>query len=190
MTKFLIDFFPLLAFFITYKTKDIYWATGVLMVAAAIQTIGNYLLTKKWEKMHLYVLGFALFFGGLTLFLHDDRFIKLKVTLFFWFVAIVFLFHQFVTKTLTLKQLMEAITKEQWPVPEAVWSRLNLLWGITAFIVGALNLWVAFVLSVDNNDLWVNFKVWGISVIQFVLMFYTIARLFRFMPESTETTKE
>ena len=156
------------------------------MVAALVQTLGHYLVTKRWHKMHLYVLGFALVFGGLTLWLHDDRFIKLKVTIFFWLVGSVILYRQFISGMLTIKELFGALSDEQWSVPVSIWSRINLVWGLSALLVGAANLYVAFVLTGNNNDLWVNFKVWGISIAQLLLMAYTIYCLYPYLPKTPE----
>lgn len=186
MRKFLIDFFPLLAFFVAYKLYDIYTATAVLMGASALQVIGNYALTRKWEKMHLYVLGFALVFGGLTLWLHDDRFIKWKVTIFYWLVAAFFLFRQLVQKKIVLKQLLESLSQEQFPIPDTVWARINLVWALTALVAGVINLHIAFSYS---QEAWVNFKVWGITGIQLLLMIYTGFAMYKYLPQDSDSPR-
>ncbi|MCO7226364.1 inner membrane-spanning protein YciB [Pleionea sp. CnH1-48] len=185
--KVLIDFFPLLGFFIAYYVFDIYVATGVLMVAAVIQTVGNRLLKKEWEKMHLFTLGLALVFGSLTLLFRDDAFIKWKVTILMWMLAVVFLFRQWVQNRIVLKDLLEGMSGESFGIEDALWKRLNVIWACCALAVGLLNLWVAYTFS---QSVWVNFKVWGITIIQFTLMMITFAILFKNMPEDAKKALE
>ncbi len=85
--KQLIDFIPLIVFFILYKTHDIYVATGALIAATAVQVALTWILYKKIEKMQLITFVMVAVFGGLTLFLHDDNFIKWKVTIIYTLFA-------------------------------------------------------------------------------------------------------
>lgn len=179
MLKFLLDFFPLLAFFISYKLAGIYVAVAVLMAATAIQTVGNRLHSGKWQKLHLFGLAIALVFGGLTLALHDERFIKWKVTVFFWLIAGVFLVGAALRRS-PLKVLFESINEQQLPVPQPVWTRVDLIWGAVSLVVGVVNLHVAFNYPLDT---WVNFKVWGITVIQILLFVYTGFALYKYLPQ-------
>lgn len=179
MLKFLLDFFPLLAFFVSYKLGGIYVAVAVLMAATAIQTVGNRLHSGKWQKIHLFGLAIALLFGGLTLALHDERFIKWKVTVFFWLIAVVFLVGAALRRS-PLKALFESINEQQLPVPQPIWTRVDLIWGVVSLAVGFANLHVAFSYSLDT---WVNFKVWGITVIQVLLFVYTGFALFKYLPQ-------
>lgn len=179
MLKFLLDFFPLLAFFISYKLAGIYVAVAVLMAATAIQTVGNRLHSGKWQKLHLFGLAIALVFGGLTLALHDERFIKWKVTVFFWLIAGVFLVGAALRRS-PLKALFESINEQQLPVPQPVWTRVDLIWGAVSLVVGVVNLHVAFNYPLDT---WVNFKVWGITVIQILLFVYTGFALYKYLPQ-------
>lgn len=188
MLKFLFDFFPLLAFFVSYKLADIYTAVAVLMVATAIQTIGNRLHSGKWQKLHLFGLAIALVFGGLTLILHDDRFIKWKVTVFFWLIAGIFLVGALLRRS-PLKALLESINEQALPAPMSLWRRIDLIWALVSLLVGVLNLYVAFS---QPLNVWVNFKVWGITAIQLLLMVYTGFALSKHLPAESDatTTKE
>ena len=182
MLKFLLDFFPLLAFFISYKLADIYVAVAVLMAATVIQTVGNRLHSGKWQKLHLFGLAVALVFGGLTLALHDERFIKWKVTVFFWLIAAIFLVGAALRRS-PLKALFESINEQALPVPTPVWRRVDVIWGVVSLLVGMLNLHVAFSYSLDT---WVNFKVWGITIIQLLLFVYTGFALHRYLPQEPD----
>jgi intracellular septation protein len=186
MLKLVLDFFPLLAFFISYKLANIYVAVAVLMAATAVQTIGNRLHSGKWHKIHLFGLAIALVFGGLTLALHDERFIKWKVTVFFWLIGVVFLAGVAMKKS-PLKALFESINEQSLPVPAPVWMRVDLIWAVVSILVGMLNLHVAFSYSLDT---WVNFKVWGITVIQILLFLYTGYALYRFLPQEEQAQED
>ena len=99
--KILIDFFPVIAFFIAYYIPDnleqrIYIATIAAIIAAVIQVSLNWLINRRFEKMHLIVLLIILVLGGLTLWLQDKRFIMWKPTAVNWLFAIVFLISEFI----------------------------------------------------------------------------------------------
>ena len=76
ITKPLIEFGPLLAFFIGNFMGGIFWGTGIFMVATAIALIASWLLTGKIAKVPLFTAVIVGIFGGLTIWLHDDTFIK------------------------------------------------------------------------------------------------------------------
>lgn len=86
--KQILDFIPLIVFFALYKMYDIYVATGALIVATAIQIVLTFALYKKVEKMQLITFVMVAVFGGMTIFLHDDNFIKWKVTIVYMIFAI------------------------------------------------------------------------------------------------------
>ena len=79
--KFLFDFFPILLFFIAYKLFDIYVATGVAIAATFAQIAVAWIKTRTVAPMQLVTLAGILVFGGLTLWLQNDTFIKMKPTI-------------------------------------------------------------------------------------------------------------
>ncbi|MDG4813784.1 septation protein IspZ, partial [Hydrogenovibrio sp. 3SP14C1] len=79
--KQLLDFIPLIIFFVLFKLYDIYIATGALIAATALQVVITYFLVKKVEKIQLITFALVAIFGGMTIFLHNDNFIKWKVTI-------------------------------------------------------------------------------------------------------------
>ncbi|NDF78959.1 MAG: septation protein A, partial [Betaproteobacteria bacterium] len=81
--KIALDLFPILLFFGAYKYADIYAATAVLMAATVIQSLWMYKLEGKLATMQKATLGLIIVFGSLTLFFHDERFIKFKPTLLY-----------------------------------------------------------------------------------------------------------
>jgi intracellular septation protein len=160
MTKFLFDFFPVLAFFVAFyipedRSQGIYLATAVAIVAGFIQIGGYWFLTRKVEKMHLITLAILVLLGGLTLLLQDERFIKWKPTAVYWlFTAVLLGGHYLFGRNLIQSLLGHAIQ-----LPPAVWNNLNNGWAAFFFITGIINLYVAYSF---NNVVWVNFKMFGL----------------------------
>jgi intracellular septation protein len=138
--KLLLDFFPILLFFIAYKLAGIYVATAVAIVAAALQVGWGWWRSRKVEKMHLATMGLLVVFGGMTLAFHDPIFVMWKPTLVNWLFALVFLGSHFIGgRTLIERTMSHAID-----LPSAIWPRLNLLWVAFFFLSGAANLYVVY----------------------------------------------
>lgn len=167
MKKFLFDLFPLILFFVAYKFAGIYVATGVAIAAALIQIAWIYLRGHAIETMHWINLTVIVVFGGATLWLQDDTFIKWKPTVLYWlFGSIILVSQLFLGRNLLKKLLGEKIA-----LPEPAWTRLSLSWSIFFLAAGALNLFVAFS-GLFTEEQWVNFKVFGLMglLIVFVIV--------------------
>ena len=154
--KQLLEFVPLVLFFLAYKLKGIYFATGVLMAATVVQMAVIYALDRKLALMHKVTLILVLLFGAMTLVLRDERFIKWKPTVLYWTFALVLA----VSALLFRKNLIRALMQEQITLPEAVWTKLNLAWVGFFTFMGIANLAVAFAFGF-STDAWVNFKLFG-----------------------------
>jgi intracellular septation protein len=152
--KILIDFFPILLFFVAYKMYDIYVGTAVLMAATVIQMALIYGIDRKLQAMHKITLVLILAFGTLTLALHDDRFIKWKPTLLYAGMAIALALAVWVYKKNFLKMLLGS----QMSLPEPVWMRLNMVWVAYSAFMALTN---AYVAAYFSTEAWVNFKLWG-----------------------------
>jgi intracellular septation protein len=152
--KFLFDLFPVLVFFVAFKLYDIYVATGVAIAATFVQVGWLKLRGRKVEPVLWASLVIIALFGGATLALHDETFIKWKPTVLYWLLAAVLAGGEL----LAGRNLLRALLGAQLELPEAAWRRLNLSWiGFFAFM-GAANLLVAYNFS---TDAWVNFKLFG-----------------------------
>ncbi len=138
--KFLTDFFPIILFFVAYKLYGIYWATGVAIVASAVQVGWTRLRRGRVERMHLITLGLLLVFGGLTFALHDPIFIMWKPTIVDWLFAAALLGSQFIGERTLIERLMD----EAVDVPRRIWRRLNLAWVGFFVVSGILNLLVVY----------------------------------------------
>jgi len=151
--KFLFDLFPVILFFIAYKFAGIYAATGVAMAATFAQIGWLWFRGRKIDTMLWVSLVIITVFGGMTLALHDETFIKWKPTVLYWAFAAVLL-----GGTLFFKRnLMRTLLAEQMELPEAAWKTVNWSW-IGFLFMGVANLVVAFNFSTDD---WVNFKLFG-----------------------------
>ncbi|GLQ72627.1 septation protein A [Vibrio penaeicida] len=173
--KQLIEFIPLIIFFVLYKIYDIYVATGALIVATAIQIVLTFIVYKKFGKMQLITFVMVAVFGGMTLFLQDESFIKWKVTI----VYLVFAIGLFVTQLMG-KPLIKGMLAKEISLPDSVWSKINYAWiGFFSFCA-ALNVYVAFTMSLD---IWVNFKVFGLLAATFGFMILTGIYIYMQIPK-------
>ena len=173
------DFIPLLVFFAVYKFYDIYAATGALMVVTVLQIAITWFTLRKLEKMHLITLGMVLVFGGFTLFFHDDAFIKWKVTVINLLFSAALLVSQFVLKKPLIKQMLG----KEMQLPDAIWSRVNLAWAGFFAVAAATNTYIAFHLP---QEVWVNFKVFGLLGMTLLFTVATVFYLYRHLPAEQE----
>ncbi len=158
--KLLFDFFPIILFFVTFKLYDdhkegILAATAVIIVATIIQVSVSWWRQRKIEKLHLITLILVVIFGGATLLLENEMFIKWKPSVVNWLFAIAFLGSHFIGK----KTLVERMMGASLDLPSAVWSKLNVSWAAFFIIMGVTNLVVVY--SFDTET-WVNFKLFGL----------------------------
>ncbi len=152
--KLLLDFFPIILFFVAFKFADIYVATGVAIVATIAQISWIRYKVGKVEPMQWVSLGVIVLFGGATIIAHNETFIKWKPTVLYWLMGGALLVGQLIFKKNLLKSLMGA----QMELPDAAWRVMNWSWTGFFAVMGVVNLWVAF--NFDTNT-WVNFKLFG-----------------------------
>jgi intracellular septation protein len=152
--KFLFDLFPVILFFAAFKVYDIYVATGVAIAATFVQIGWVWLRHRKVEKMLWVSLAVIVIFGGATLLLQNETFIKWKPTVLYWLFGGVL----GVASLVFRKNLIRAMMEKQVTLPDPVWGRLLMSWIAFFAVMGVLNLYVAYSFS---TDAWVNFKLFG-----------------------------
>ena len=152
--KFLFDIFPVVLFFVAFKLYDIYVATAVAIAATVVQIAWVWLRHRKVDKMLWVSFGVIVVFGGATLILQDETFIKWKPTVLYWLFAGALAIAELGFK----KNLIRAMMESQMALPEPVWGRLLASWIGFSTVMGAINLAVAFNFSTET---WVNFKLFG-----------------------------
>lgn len=162
--KFFFDLFPVVLFFVTFKFKGIFWATGAAILASLAQIIWLYYRKQKIEPMIWISLAIITFFGGATLILHNETYIKWKPTILYWIFASVI----FSSETFFKKNLIKAmLAKAELKLSEKIWSGLNLSWTLFFALLGGVNLYIA---SHFSTNVWVNFKLFGIMGILFAFV--------------------
>lgn len=176
--KLLFDLFPVILFFVFFKFGNthpetatalltslgivlgegikpaIFLATLVAMIATTTQIIWTKLRHGKVDTMLWVSFAIVGVFGGATLLLHDETFIKWKPTMLYWMFSVILLF----SNLLFHKNLMRTLLHEKIALPVHAWNRLNLIWSLFFGMLGFINLYVAFNYSTDT---WVDFKLFG-----------------------------
>ncbi len=152
-------------------------ATAVTLGASICQI--SYLLIRRQKVDAMLWISFIIImvFGGATIYFHSDTFIKWKPSILYWCYCGAFLLAQFVFK----KNLIRTAMESQVKLPEPIWGKLSLAWTAYFFLMGVLNLWVAFNFSTDT---WANFKL--ISMVGIMPAFIIIQSLFlsKYMTEA------
>jgi len=176
--KILFDLFPIILFFVAYQVGEknpenatawlaalgitldggakpgVFLATVVAIAATFMQIGWVWIKHRKVDTMLWVSLGLIVVFGGATLLLHDETFIKWKPTVLYWLFAL----SLGLAPILFERNLIRLMMEKQVSLPDAVWTRLNLGWAGFFTFMGLANLWVAMNFS---TDAWVNFKMFG-----------------------------
>jgi intracellular septation protein len=173
--QFLADYSPLLLFFAAFKLWDIYVATAVAIAASVAQMAYFRWWRGKVQAVHWLSFAIIASFGGATLLLHDETFIKWKPTVLYWLFAAILAIGRLVFRRNLIAALMKDLT-----LPDPVWARVTWVWAIFLLAMGAANLYVA---SHFSTDIWVNFKVWGGIGLFFLLAIATVASVARYLPD-------
>jgi intracellular septation protein len=163
--KLLVDFFPVVLFFIAFKAKGIFIATLVAIIASIFQIGYMFAVKKKVEPMMWLSLGIIVVFGGATLILHDETFIKWKPSILYWTMGLAMLVGQMIFKKIAI----EALLGKKMSLPRQTWKTVNICWSLFFMALGGINIFIAYSFS---TDIWVNFKLFGIMgcIILFALI--------------------
>ena len=177
--KLLFDLFPVMLFFVAFKFQGIYVATAVAIAATVAQIIWTKFRHGKVDTMLWVSFAIIGVFGGATLLLHDETFIKWKPTMLYWLFSVILL----VSNVMFNKNLMRSLLQEKIALPLHIWHRLNLGWSLFFAVLGFVNLYVAFNYS---TDAWVNFKLFGFTGLMLVFILAQSAWLAKYVDEKKE----
>ena len=150
----------MILFFLAYRYTEIYTATAVAIGASVLQILWLKLTGKAIETTHWINLSVIVIFGGATLWLKSDVFIKWKPTVLYWLFAAALLIGRFAMG----KNLIKHMLGKQIVMADTAWDRLNTMWATFFLAAGALNLYVAFSGHFTESQ-WVNFKVFGLMAL-------------------------
>ncbi len=148
----LADFFPLILFFAAFKWGGIFVATAVAIAASIAQILWFY-WKRKLTTVHWLSFSIIIVFGGATLLLHDENFIKWKPTVLYWAFALIL-----AGAKLAFRRDLIAGVLRNFELPPTIWTRVTWAWVAFLALMGVLNLYVAFNFPLAT---WVDFKVWG-----------------------------
>jgi len=135
MLKFIIDFLPIVLFFIVYKNYGIYPAIYSMIAATAVQILFTKISTGKYEKSHLITFALLVIFGGITLAFNDPAFIMWKVSVLYVIFALVLIGSIFIGE----KTLLHRILGKEISVPHEVWKNVTWLWGVGFLVIAGIN---------------------------------------------------
>jgi intracellular septation protein len=124
--KFLLDFFPIVLFFIVYKTMGLYAAIYAMIGATALQMLITRFQTGKFEKTHLITFGLLVVFGGITLAIKDPAFIMWKVSVLYVVFALALILSMWIGE----KTLLQRMLGKEMTLPAKVWHQLTWFWGL------------------------------------------------------------
>ena len=206
--KLLFDFLPLILFFATFRYAEGHkdWAAAfatehfgglvsggsvgqaeapvllstLMVIAATLTQVAVLKLLRRKVDLMLWVsLSLVVVLGSLTIWFHNETFIKWKPSGLYWSLGLAF----WVSQTLFGKNLVQRLLGEQVQLPGPVWRRLNLAWVLFFAGMGLLNLWVAYHFETRT---WVDFKVFGATGLMFTFFIAQGVYISRHMPPETE----
>jgi intracellular septation protein len=209
--KFLFDLFPVILFFIVFKLGEthheaahalalqymgglvaggslspeqapIMLATAVGIVATVLQIVYLLVRGRKVDGMLWLSLGVIVVMGGLTIYFHDDNFIKWKPTILYFGFALALLVAQFGFRTNLMRKAME----EQVKLPEFVWARVSYAWIAFFLFQGVLNLVMAFLVFKGNTSAWVSYKMFGATGLFFAFVVIQTLMLSKYIVEQED----
>ena len=154
IVKLALDFGPLVLFFFANGHYDIFVATATFMVSVLVALAISYILTRHLPIMPVVTAIIVVVFGGLTLFLHDATFIKVKPTIIYALFGAILLGGLFFNKP-----LLGTVLDSMFQLTEEGWRKLTLRWALFFFVLAVLN---EIVWRNTSTDMWVDFKVFGV----------------------------
>src|SRR6185295_3185419 len=160
IVKLLIDLGPLIVFFLTYYKAGIYWATGVLMLATIVALAVSRVVMGRFAVAPAVTAVLVVIFGGLTFWLDDPSFIKMKPTIIKLLFAGVLGFGIY-----TGRPLLKMFMGEALRLTDEGWQKMTVRWAAFFLGMAVLNeiVWRNF-----SESAWVNFKVFGILTLTFL----------------------
>jgi intracellular septation protein len=157
-------------------------ATAVTILATIAQITLLLVRRQPVDNMLWVSLVIIVFFGGATIYFHDEQFIKLKPTVLYWFFAIALLVSPFLFK----KNLIKSMMSQQLELPDPVWTQLNFAWAGFFSLMGLLNLYIAFNYPLE---FWVNFKLFGFIGLMIVFVVIQSIYLSRYIKETEQESE-
>jgi intracellular septation protein len=173
--KLALDIGPLLLFFVANSRLGIFAGTAVFMVAIVVALGISYAMTRHWPIMPVVSAVIVLVFGGLTLILHDETFIKVKPTIIYALFGGALLVGYFFDKP-----LLEIVFDSVFHITDEGWRKLTLRWAGFFLFLAVLN---EVVWRTQSTDFWVNAKVFGFMPLTFIFGALQVPLLMKYAVE-------
>ncbi len=175
LLKLTLDIGPLVLFFLANSRFGIFAATGAFMVAVVAALVVSYAMTRQWPIMPVVTAIVVVVFGGLTLALHDETFIKLKPTIIYLLFGGILLGGYILEKP-----FLAILFDSMFHLTPEGWRKLTLRWALFFLALAVLNeaIW-----RTQSTDFWVNFKLFGFVPITFVFAALQYPLLMRYAAE-------
>lgn len=164
---------PILVFFAAYYFGDLFIATGAIMITTLIALIVSYYYTRSLPAMPVVTAVVVMIFGGLTLYLNDETFIKMKPTIIYGiFAAILF------TGLMLGKSFVKVLFDNFWNLDDDGWKKLTVRLAFFFLLMAIANeiVWRNF-----STELWVNIKVFGFTAATFLFFVSQVPMITRHM---------
>jgi intracellular septation protein len=163
----ILEWSPLIVFFVAFKLLGIYWATGALMAICVVVMVVHRLRTGRFKPMHVVTAVVAVVLGSATFLFHDVRFIQWKPTILLGGAAIAFLGSSLIGRQPLARRMLEGVFSEPLEMTRQGWRVINILWAAWFALLAAANIYIAHNFT---ESVWVNFKVFGISTAMLIFM--------------------
>ena len=192
MKKQILDFTPLILFFVAYfVTKDFVLSTLILVGATTVQLVLSWIFFKRIEKMQWIPFVILLPLAGLTVAFNDERFLKWKPSVVNWLFAVILWLSAWLFKKNWVQVAIEAALRANHDLhlntAGVHWPRVNFYTGLFFFLTGVINIWVAFNFTTDT---WVQFKLFGMLTLNAVGMLALFGYLAKHISAAPEDPKD
>lgn len=155
-----LDIGPLVLFFVVNAKVGIFAATAAFMAAVIVALVVSYVMIRRFPVMTVVSAIIVLVFGGLTIYLHDDSFIKIKPTLIYLLFGVVL-----AGGLIMKKPLLSVVFDSVFHLTDEGWRILTIRWSAFFFVMAILN---EIVWRTQTTDFWVSFKLFGFVPLTFV----------------------
>lgn len=184
----ILQFLPVIIFFVSYKTTaDLILATSLIIGSVLVCSALEYLVTKTISRMQIFLIAAVLIFGIPTVLLKDPNFIKMKITIVNLILALAIFIFQVILK----KNPFAYLLKKDLPIPDSAYALLSKMWMIFFVFAAGLNIIIAFYLpelfgvsQLSAENLWVDYKTFGNAILNVVFTLFCGLIIYKKYPEA------